>query len=111
MERAKALDEATFFTEAHSNAALEGQSEVPSDLDVDTHFIAFVEATNAAGEKRVVELDGGRKRPFDRGACTDLLRVSPASLRFLVVELTSRTRPVSSKRSTSSAPRAISTST
>ena len=27
-------------------------------------------------EKRIVELDGGRNGPFDRGACTDLLRVS-----------------------------------
>jgi ubiquitin carboxyl-terminal hydrolase L3 len=27
-------------------------------------------------EKRVVELDGGRQGPFDRGACTSLLHVS-----------------------------------
>lgn len=26
-------------------------------------------------EKRVVEMDGARSGPFDRGACTDLLKV------------------------------------
>jgi hypothetical protein len=31
-----------------------------------------------SSEKRVVELDGARSGPLDRGACTDLLRVSPA---------------------------------
>ncbi|RSH80913.1 ubiquitinyl hydrolase 1 [Apiotrichum porosum] len=73
LARAKLLDEADFFEEAHTAAAQSGQSAVPTDLDVDTHFIAFVEATNAKGEKRVVELDGSRSGPFDRGQCTDLL--------------------------------------
>jgi ubiquitin carboxyl-terminal hydrolase L3 len=49
MERAKLLDEADFFQAAHTAAARTGQSAVPTDLDVDTHFIAFIEATNSQG--------------------------------------------------------------
>lgn len=43
------LDEATFFESAHTAAAQAGQSAVPTDLDVDTHFIAFIEAVNSQG--------------------------------------------------------------
>ncbi|WVN88234.1 uncharacterized protein L203_103435 [Cryptococcus depauperatus CBS 7841] len=67
-ERANLLEKATFFSDAHTAAAQTGQSNVPTDLDVDTHFIAFVEGANENGEKRIVELDGGRKGPLDRGA-------------------------------------------
>ncbi|WOO85633.1 Ubiquitin carboxyl-terminal hydrolase isozyme L3 [Vanrija pseudolonga] len=74
LDRAKLLDEADFFESAHTAAAQAGQSAVPDDLDVDTHFIAFVQARNAKGELRVVELDGGREGPFDRGPSKDLLR-------------------------------------
>jgi hypothetical protein len=49
LERAKLLDEADFFTSAHTAAAQAGQSAVPTDLDVDTHFIAFIEAINDQG--------------------------------------------------------------
>ncbi|GFZ43898.1 hypothetical protein JCM24511_01618 [Saitozyma sp. JCM 24511] len=73
LERAKLLDEADFFEAAHTAAAQTGQSAVPTDLDVDTHFITFIEAENLKGEKRVVELDGGRQGPFDRGSCSSLL--------------------------------------
>lgn len=74
VERAKLLDEADFFEAAHKAGAQTGQSAVPEDLDIDTHFITFIEAANDKGEKRVVELDGGREGPFDRGTCTDLLK-------------------------------------
>ncbi|ORY33958.1 peptidase C12, ubiquitin carboxyl-terminal hydrolase [Naematelia encephala] len=73
VDRAKLLDESTFFSEAHTSAAQTGQSAVPTDLDIDTHFIAFIEAENENGEKRIVELDGGREGPFDRGASNDFL--------------------------------------
>lgn len=43
------LDEATFFEAAHTSAAQAGQSAVPTDLDVDTHFITFIEALNDKG--------------------------------------------------------------
>lgn len=52
LERAKALDEATFFEEAHKRVAETGQSSVPraEELeDVDLHFISFVEGTAADG--------------------------------------------------------------
>ncbi|EAL23515.1 hypothetical protein CNBA1620 [Cryptococcus deneoformans B-3501A] len=73
LERAKLLDETTFFTEAHTSAASTGQSVVPTDLDVDEHFIAFVEGVDEKGEKRIVELDGGRNGPLDRGASNNFL--------------------------------------
>jgi ubiquitin carboxyl-terminal hydrolase L3 len=47
--RAKLLDEADFFEAAHTSAAQHGQSAVPEDLDVDTHFICFIQAVNAQG--------------------------------------------------------------
>lgn len=47
--RAKLLDEADFFEAAHISAAQHGQSAVPEDLDVDTHFIAFIEGINGKG--------------------------------------------------------------
>ncbi|WWD17303.1 hypothetical protein CI109_101743 [Kwoniella shandongensis] len=73
LERAKLLDETDFFEAAHTAAAHAGQSAIPTDLDVDTHFIAFVEAVNEKGEKRIVELDGGREGPFDRGTSNSFL--------------------------------------
>jgi len=97
VERATLLDNADFFQAAHTAAASSGQSAVPTDLDVDTHFITFIEALNDKGsvsridqnrqvpdanlprERRVVEMDGGRNGPFDRGACDDLLKVSHKS--------------------------------
>ncbi|RXK38291.1 ubiquitin carboxyl-terminal hydrolase L3 [Tremella mesenterica] len=74
LKRAELLDTADFFEAAHKAAASSGQSAVPEDLDVDTHFITFIQASNSKGEERVVELDGNRSGPFDRGSCSDLLR-------------------------------------
>ncbi|WWC89359.1 uncharacterized protein L201_004281 [Kwoniella dendrophila CBS 6074] len=73
LDRAKLLDESNFFSEAHLSASQSGQSSIPDDLDVDTHFITFIEATNEKGEKRIVELDGGRNGPFDRGQSENFL--------------------------------------
>ncbi|KAJ9125551.1 hypothetical protein QFC22_000513 [Naganishia vaughanmartiniae] len=53
VDKAKALDAATFFEEAHKRVAETGQSTVPrtaEELDqVDLHFISFVEGTAADG--------------------------------------------------------------
>ena len=53
IERAKALDEATFFEEAHKRVAMSGQSTAPRTAeeldDVDLHFISFVEGTAEDG--------------------------------------------------------------
>ena len=36
----------------------------------------YLITSDTCSEDRIVELDGGRNGPFDRGACSDLLRVS-----------------------------------
>ncbi|THH05178.1 hypothetical protein EW146_g9971 [Bondarzewia mesenterica] len=50
--------------------------------DVDLHFTCFVQAPSASArenetepmEMRLIELDGRRNGPIDRGVCTDFLR-------------------------------------
>lgn len=54
-------------------------------------------------EKRVVELDGARSGPLDRGTCTDLLRVRHITT---VSVLTKRTLPKSFRKSTWRGPKA-----
>ncbi|KAI9639769.1 uncharacterized protein MKK02DRAFT_40094 [Dioszegia hungarica] len=80
--RQKLLEEADFFREAHTAATTAGQSAIPEDLNVDGHFLAFVEARNTEGEMRVIELDGAtRIGPFDQGPCTSLLHDGAAIVR------------------------------
>jgi len=95
LERAKLLETTPLFEEIHTNTAKAGQSSVPADLIVDLHFITFVSAPDeeyreqagasrptAEGSQepadytymRLVELDGGRDGPIDRGECKDLLK-------------------------------------
>ena len=76
-----------------------GQTSPPSDLDTDLHFTCFVAAPSEAKREvltsgvdpsdsgkqvefsaaksgmRLIELDGGRSGPIDRGKCDNLLRV------------------------------------
>ncbi|KAJ7050502.1 peptidase C12, ubiquitin carboxyl-terminal hydrolase [Mycena amicta] len=79
-ERAKLLETTPLFGEIHAEVASGGQSAVPTNLDTNLHFTTFVSAPAARGPgseaagMRVVELDGRRKGPIDRGECTDLLR-------------------------------------
>jgi len=57
---------------------------VPDELDTDLHFTCFVQAPDARAreatvlpelpELRLIELDGGRAGPVDRGASTNLLK-------------------------------------
>ncbi|KAI0277028.1 ubiquitin carboxyl-terminal hydrolase [Russula aff. rugulosa BPL654] len=55
---------------------------VPDNLDTDLHFTLFVQAPDASAreaevatdERRLIELDGGRAGPVDRGKSTDLLK-------------------------------------
>ena len=42
MARAKLLETSPFFESAHESASQGGQSAVPENVDVDTHFIAFI---------------------------------------------------------------------
>ncbi|KAJ7695172.1 hypothetical protein B0H17DRAFT_1056689 [Mycena rosella] len=74
-ERAKLLETTPLFADIHAQAASSGQSAVPTNLDTDLHFTCFVAAPSAGTGPgmRVVELDGRRNGPIDRGECTDLL--------------------------------------
>ncbi|KAK7471284.1 ubiquitinyl hydrolase 1 [Stygiomarasmius scandens] len=71
-ERAKFLETTPLFANIHAEAASTGQSAVPTDLDTDLHFSCFVEA-NVDGTPHLIELDGRRAGPVDRGVCEDLL--------------------------------------
>ena len=83
LERAQFLESTDLFTNIHAAAAAGGQTAVPDNLDTDLHFTCFVQAPNASareaevatGERRLIELDGGRAGPVDRGESTDLLKV------------------------------------
>jgi hypothetical protein len=86
LERAKVLETTNLFASAHAEAASGGQTAVPDvSADTDLHFTCFVKAPSAAErasevmsdeiEMRLVELDGRRAGPVDRGACADLLKV------------------------------------
>jgi hypothetical protein len=83
LERAKFLESEDLFANIHAAAAASGQTAVPKDLDTDLHFTCFVQAPEASareaetptGERRLIELDGGRAGPVDRGKSTDLLKV------------------------------------
>ena len=65
---------------------------MPPNLDTDLHFTCFVAAPSPSGREegvpvdpgepgqmRLLELDGRRAGPIDRGACTDFLKVSRTS--------------------------------
>lgn len=83
LERAKFLETTDIFANIHAAAAASGQSAVPENLDTDLHFTCFVQAPEASaretetvtGEFRLIELDGRRAGPVDRGKSTDLLKV------------------------------------
>ncbi|KAI0065636.1 peptidase C12 ubiquitin carboxyl-terminal hydrolase 1 [Artomyces pyxidatus] len=82
LERAKILETTDLFSDVHADAAQAGQSAVPDNLDTDLHFTCFVLAPDAAArqtqtetsERRLIELDGDRAGPLDRGKSTDLLK-------------------------------------
>jgi ubiquitin carboxyl-terminal hydrolase L3 len=83
LERAKFLETTDIFADIHAAAAASGQSAVPENLDTDLHFTCFVQAPEASAraaetttdERRLIELDGRRAGPVDRGKSTDLLKV------------------------------------
>ncbi len=85
-ERAKILETTPLFANIHADAASGGQTAVPADLATDLHFTCFVRAPNPPSQEegtpaspdgmRLIELDGRRVGPIDRGPCTDFLVVS-----------------------------------
>jgi len=80
-QRAKVL-ETTDFASIHADAASGGQTSAPSaDSNTNLHFTCFVQARSpegadgtSANEMRLLELDGRRNGPVDRGACKDFLK-------------------------------------
>ncbi|KAH0835704.1 peptidase C12, ubiquitin carboxyl-terminal hydrolase [Lanmaoa asiatica] len=82
-EGAKLLETTPLFEKIHESAASSGQTAVPEDLDTYLHFTCFVKApaVQPAGDStkrwRLIELDGGRIGPIDRGECNDLLKAWP----------------------------------
>lgn len=97
-ERAHLLETTPLFANIHLETAGSGQTAVPSNLDTDLHFTCFVEApeaefrerakhatdpakkdkvpVNAEGSgTRLIELDGTRGGPIDRGECKNFLVV------------------------------------
>lgn len=76
LARAELLEKTELFTSIHSSAAQSGQSQIPPNLDTDLHFCAFVQAPSPIdGSLRLLELDGRRAGPVDRGPSGDLLTV------------------------------------
>ncbi|KAL5492555.1 YUH1 [Sanghuangporus weigelae] len=81
VERAQLLETTPLFADVHASEALSGQSAVPGNLDTDYHFTCFVHAPSTEPGKpkgvdghRLVELDGRRVGPIDRGPSEDLLK-------------------------------------
>ncbi|KAI0819666.1 cysteine proteinase [Trametes gibbosa] len=83
-ERAKILESTKLFADIHEDAASGGQTSVPTDLDTDLHFTCFVRAPNppsreeeqpvGPGGMRLLELDGRRGGPIDRGESSEFLK-------------------------------------
>src|SRR6201999_2176155 len=84
LERTKILETTDLLANVHAEAAAGGQTAAPdASTHTDLHFTCFVSAPTAearmnqtpAGKMRLIELDGRRAGPVDRGECTDLLKV------------------------------------
>ncbi|KAH7908808.1 hypothetical protein BJ138DRAFT_1012032, partial [Hygrophoropsis aurantiaca] len=81
LERAHILETTPLFAQIHKAGASTGQTAVPTDLDTDLHFTCFVQSPDAATRehetetktRRMIELDGTREGPIDRGESGDLL--------------------------------------
>ncbi|GLB37083.1 putative ubiquitin carboxyl-terminal hydrolase [Lyophyllum shimeji] len=72
-ERSKLLEDSPAFAEIHASVSGAGQSAVPAGHP-DQGYCAFISAPGEGSTaRRVIELDGTRAGPVDRGECTDLL--------------------------------------
>lgn len=83
-ERAHALETTPLFANIHAEAASAGQTTVTEqDMHTDLHFTCFVQAPDpprttdiaSPNPRRLLELDGRRVGPIDRGVSTNLLKV------------------------------------
>ncbi|KAG5645740.1 hypothetical protein DXG03_005436 [Asterophora parasitica] len=82
LERATHLETTPLFANIHAEAASSGQTSVPTELDTDLHFTCFVRAPAVRPKEdldspvrhRVIELDGRREGPVDKGDSEDFLK-------------------------------------
>lgn len=85
MERSRILETTHLFADIHDEVANQGQTAAPSaDTRTNLHFTCFVEAPSSSsridgteveeGARRVIELDGRRNGPIDRGASKNFLQ-------------------------------------
>ncbi|KAI6144894.1 hypothetical protein BKA82DRAFT_16161 [Pisolithus tinctorius] len=83
LERSALLATTPLFASIHSSAATAGQTDASTaDMETNLHFTAFVRAPAPSAraherknvEWRLIELDGRREGPIDRGKCDDLLK-------------------------------------
>jgi len=107
-ERAGILETTPLFADIHAEAATSGQTTVPQELNTEYHFTCFVKAPDVSSRQdgtpastmRLIELDGRRGGPMDRGECTDLLQdvakivkgffvTQPSSMHFSMTALVS----------------------
>jgi len=77
-DRAAYLQTSKSLSQAHTSAAASGQTVAPSaDESVDLHFVSFVRDSKT---QQLVELDGRRRGPVNRGTSVptqeDLLKVA-----------------------------------
>ncbi|KAF7796841.1 hypothetical protein EIP86_008025 [Pleurotus ostreatoroseus] len=101
-QRAKLLETTSHFADIHAEAAAAGQTAPPSANEhVDLHFTCFVQAPNPPAREegidveadghRLIELDGRRIGPIDRGVCRDLLK---DAMRYIQENYVSHTKDV-----------------
>ena len=100
-ERAELLETTPLFASIHAETANTGQTAPTAETNF--HFTCFVQAPEQDFRKvarqeavsesamaeptsgmRLIELDGRRRGPIDRGECTDLLIVGPSDFSFLL---------------------------
>ncbi|KAJ6581342.1 hypothetical protein B0H19DRAFT_1207323 [Mycena capillaripes] len=101
IEQCTVLETTPLFADIHAAAASSGQSAVPANLDTDLHFSSWCYflirdrahlapdssrgPTSDGASMRIVELDGRRTGPIDRGECTDLLADAAKIIRELYI--------------------------
>jgi hypothetical protein len=88
-ERSKLLETTPLFASIHAQAASTGQTAVPTNLDTDYHFTCFIQAEvekDGVTSKRLVELDGRRVGPVDRGPSEDLMEVCGQRMSSVIQE-------------------------
>ena len=65
-DRSKVIEDSEEIESAYRTAALQGDSDVPenAEVEVDFHYVCFVKSSKTG---RLYELDGDRKGPVDHG--------------------------------------------